>query len=127
MKSIVEHSARQAFALPGLEHRTTAGRADGLSSLEVWVQTVDAGAETPVHSHDCDEAVVILEGSGRLIADGETAHFAADQTLCVPAGVVHQIINDGTGPIRLIGALSATPPGTFAADGSPMELPWDQK
>jgi hypothetical protein len=38
--------------LPGLEHQTLAGAQDGLSSFEVWRQTIAPHSTTPVHRHD---------------------------------------------------------------------------
>lgn len=54
---IVTPDRVEEHRLPGLTHRTVAGPLQGLSTLEVWVQTVAPGAATPVHRHDCEEAI----------------------------------------------------------------------
>jgi quercetin dioxygenase-like cupin family protein len=66
---VIENEAVKHFALPGLNHRTLADAEYGMKNLEVWAQTIEAGAGTPVHSHACEEAIVILEGHGN--ADGQ--------------------------------------------------------
>ena len=95
--------------LPGLEHQTLAGSRDGLKGLEVWRQTIDAGAATPVHRHDCEEVIVILKGGGTCIIEGEDHHFKADETLIIPSGVIHQICNNGTEDLYILATLSMAP------------------
>ena len=67
---VVNNTSLPKFALPGLDHRTLAGPDNGMKNLEMWAQTIAAGAGTPVHRHACEEAIVILEGSGTLTAEG---------------------------------------------------------
>ncbi|HYR79161.1 MAG TPA: auxin-binding protein 1, partial [Candidatus Dormibacteraeota bacterium] len=68
---VVNNSSLREFNLPGLNHRTFAGPEHGMKNLEVWGQVIEAGAGTPVHCHSCEEAIVILEGSGTLTINGE--------------------------------------------------------
>lgn len=110
--------------LPGLEHQTLAGCQDGLKSFEVWRQTIAAGAVTPVHSHACEEVIVIMAGSGVCKLEGRELPFKADQTLIIPGDVVHQICNNGSEDLHIIATLAASPVHVKAADGAPMALPW---
>ncbi len=121
---IVENDRVPRFALPGLEHRTIAGHAQGLTSMEVWLQTMAPGAASPVHRHACEEVIVILSGSGELTIDGETAAFGANTTLVVPSGVVHQIANPGAEPLVLIAALGTAPVRVQTDAGDPLPVPW---
>jgi Auxin binding protein len=72
---IVENSSLENFNLPGLSHRTFAGPEHGMKNLEVWGQVIEAGAATPVHRHACEEAIVVLEGSGTLTIRGREYQF----------------------------------------------------
>lgn len=121
---VVTNDSREEFVLPGLNHRTLAGSGDGMKTLEVWGQTIEAGAATPVHRHACEEAIVILEGRGRLTIEGEDMEFGPNSTLIIPADVIHQIANTGDSPMRLIAALSAAPVKVRHADDRAMPLPW---
>ena len=118
--------------------------------LELWVQTLAPGAATPIHRHAAEEAILITGGRGTLRARGEDRHaavhalacspprhdvargnrserrparvqaFAVNDTLSIPADVVHEITNDGPGPLSLVSAI-ASPPGaqrTRARDAS---------
>lgn len=121
---VVHNESEQEFLLPGLHHRTLAGPKQGMKTLEVWGQTIAPGAATPVHRHACEEAIVILEGRGRLTISGEDTDFGPSSTLVIPADVIHQIVNTGDVPMKLIAALSAAPVQVRHADDRAMPLPW---
>jgi mannose-6-phosphate isomerase-like protein (cupin superfamily) len=122
--AIKEHDTLPVHRLPGIAHRTLAGARDGLDGLEVWMQTLDPGAETPAHRHDCDEVVVVTGGAGLCTIGAEEIAFAAASTLVIPAGAVHQVRNPGTEPLHLIAAFAATPVAARTAAGRPIPLPW---
>jgi len=90
----------------------------------VWMQTLEPGAATPVHYHECEEVVVVLRGAGHLSVGDEVTEFGPGTTLTVAPKVVHQLVNSGAEEMSLIAALSETPGRVFAPDGSVMPLPW---
>ena len=122
---IVTHDQVPEYKLPGLSHRTVAGRLHGFRDLEVWVQTLTPGAATPIHRHDCEEAIVVLEGSGVLVLDGREEAFGAGETLVVPRDAVHQIKCTGQDSMRIVAALSAAPVVVKTALNERIPLPWD--
>jgi quercetin dioxygenase-like cupin family protein len=121
---VVNNSTLREFNLPGLNHRTFAGPEHGMKNLEVWGQVIEPGAGTPVHCHSCEEAIVILEGSGTLTINGEDTKFGANSTLIIPADAVHKIVNSGDTRMVMIAALSAAPVRVRHGDNQPMPLPW---
>ncbi len=121
---IVENSSLENFNLPGLSHRTFAGPEHGMKNLEVWGQVIEAGAATPVHRHACEEAIVVLEGSGTLTIEGVSTSFGPNSTLIIPADSVHQVINSGDKKMVVIAALSMAPVKVRHQDNQPMPLPW---
>ena len=118
------NSSVTTFQLPGLEHQTLAGCQDGLKSFEVWRQTIAPHASTPVHSHACEEVIVIMGGSGVCRFADRELPFKADQTLVIPGGVVHQICNNGNDNLHIIATLAASPVEVKSETGEPMALPW---
>jgi mannose-6-phosphate isomerase-like protein (cupin superfamily) len=133
--AVLPDAAVPVFSLPGLTHQTVAGRSAGSGGerLEVWKQTLAPGAATPPHFHECEEVVCVLEGSGEvLVGDDQSAEggkrigFAAECTLVVPPRQVHQIINTGSVPMRLMASLSESPGRVFLPSGERLALPWEQ-
>jgi mannose-6-phosphate isomerase-like protein (cupin superfamily) len=108
-------------------HQTLAGQNDGLKGMEVWMQTIEPGGETPVHYHDCEEVIVIWQGSGRASIKGKNTEFGPNYTLIIAPEVVHQIVNTGNEEMFLIAAFSSTPAKVFTPDGEEMSLPWQEQ
>ena len=122
---VIENACRAKFELPGIEHLTLAGSGQGLSRLSVWRQSMAPGSATPPHRHDCEEVVLVLEGSGEVHIAGKPIAFGPDTTLVLPADVPHQIFNTGSVPLVTVAAFSSTPVGTFHPEGAPLALPWE--
>jgi mannose-6-phosphate isomerase-like protein (cupin superfamily) len=121
---VIVNRDQPATHLPGIEHRTLAGGDQGLARLSVWEQIVAPGAETPPHQHDCEEVVVVSEGYGELRIGGEALRYGPGSTLAIPPNVVHQIVNVGATPLKLLAALSTTNVEVYLPNGEPFPLPW---
>jgi len=122
--SVINNSKIQQFTLPGLVHQTLASHNDGLKGTEVWMQTIEPGGETPIHYHDCEEVVVVIQGSGQLTIGEETTEFSSNHTLIIAPEVVHQLINSGNEEILLLATFSSTPANVFTPEGEKLPLPW---
>jgi mannose-6-phosphate isomerase-like protein (cupin superfamily) len=121
---VMNNDSIPRFHIPGLEHQTLAGPEHGMKTLEMWMQTIAPGAGTPVHRHACEEAILILRGSGRITIAGVDTDFGPNSTLQIPSDVIHQIINTGTEEMFLVAALGQAPVRVCTADNQQMPLPW---
>ncbi len=121
---VIDNTSVKTFNLPGLNHQTFAGPEHSLKNLEVWGQVIEAGGGTPVHRHACEEAIVVLEGSGTLTVNCQESRFGPNSTLIIPADAVHQIVNSGTARMVIVAALSMAPVQVRHADNQAMPLPW---
>ena len=87
--------------------RTLVGRGDvSVPGREAVVARVEVapGAKAGRHSHPGDEISYILEGEGTLLIDGQPPRVVkAGESFIVPAGVIHDAVNDGTVPVKLVG------------------------
>jgi quercetin dioxygenase-like cupin family protein len=95
--------------------------ASGAQQVEAWRGRMDAQSATPPHSHDTEEVVVFLTGSGRAtIADREIRYQAGD-TLILPPRQIHQIFAETESEF-----VSAMPIGGTVRlpDGAALDLPW---
>lgn len=97
----------------------TPGR--GSRQIEMWVGRMDAGASTPPHTHDTEEVVHVLSGSGWVTLDGREIAYQAGDTLILPAGIVHQLVAETES-----GYVAAMPVGgTIRLPyGEVIDLPW---
>ncbi|TDO47394.1 cupin domain [Kribbella sp. VKM Ac-2527] len=59
------------------------------------------GTGLPLHSHNVEESVLILEGEAVAEIDGETFDLVAGDATWVPADVPHRFYNRGEGPMRI--------------------------
>jgi mannose-6-phosphate isomerase-like protein (cupin superfamily) len=123
--SIHSDSSLVPDVLPGLAHRTLAGSTHGLRKLAVWAQRIDAQGATPPHTHDCEEVILIQDGEGILVYEGQEHPFTAGDTIIVPPTVEHQLINTGHEPLTLVAILSTSNVEVKLPDGTPLDLPWD--
>jgi len=122
---MVDNEALETLELPGLRHQTIAGRRQGVKTMEIWLQTMAPGAETPVHRHDCEEVILVLSGSGTCTVDGETFAFGPNSTLILEPDVVHQLVNTSDEELRLVATLGMAPVRVKTADGAPLPVPWE--
>jgi putative monooxygenase len=77
-------------------------RACGSSTMLNGVTAFDGGAAIPLHLHDCEESVLVLEGQAIAEIDGERHALAPGDVTWVPAGVPHRFLNaSGTQPLRI--------------------------
>jgi len=60
------------------------------------------GTKVPVHKHNCDEQVVLLEGDGEAEIDGVCTRIKPMDTVFVEAGIWHRFINMGDGPMKIL-------------------------
>jgi quercetin dioxygenase-like cupin family protein len=104
---IVMLAAGTALAQTATIRRTVIQKADvSIPGREAVVARVelDPGVAAGRHAHPGDEISYVLEGEGELLIDGEDPRrVKAGESFVIPAHVVHDAINVGKGPLRLVG------------------------
>jgi quercetin dioxygenase-like cupin family protein len=58
--------------------------------------------EVPVHQHNCDEQVTLIEGEGVVEIEGEVTPVNIMDTTYIKAGTWHRFINTGTGRMTIL-------------------------
>jgi quercetin dioxygenase-like cupin family protein len=74
----------------------------GSKHLTTGITRFPVGAKVPMHSHNCDEQVTILEGEAEAELDGERHRLHAYDTTLVPANKPHRFVNVGTTPLAIL-------------------------
>jgi quercetin dioxygenase-like cupin family protein len=98
----------------------------GASEVMVWRTRVTPGGGPPVHTHDREEVVVIVSGTGTFEEeDGTVQAFGPGDTLFAPPGVVHELKADDGVAVEWI-ACMPTGTKTFRADGEELPTPWSE-
>ncbi len=77
------------------------GHTDG-AKFAIGMTRFPPGAAVILHSHNVDESVTVIEGSGRAEIDGQEFEVDTFSTSYVPAGVNHRFMNTGGGPMRIL-------------------------
>ncbi|MDX3641604.1 cupin domain-containing protein [Streptomyces sp. MB09-02B] len=78
------------------------GKWNSEQALVTTGQTVfQPGTGLPLHSHNVEETVLILEGGATAEIDGGFFDLEPGQATWVPAGVPHRFLNRGEGVMRI--------------------------
>jgi quercetin dioxygenase-like cupin family protein len=60
------------------------------------------GKGAPMHTHNCDEQVTLLEGVGEVEVDGIITPLVPYDSTYIQAGSVHAFRNTGEDPMRIL-------------------------
>jgi 3-isopropylmalate dehydrogenase len=75
--------------------------ATGSTQTLSGVTEIDPGAAVPLHFHNCDETVVVLEGEAQAEIAGQAHQVGPGETTWIPAGVHHRFRNAGEARVRI--------------------------
>ena len=94
------------------------GGADGTGSFTAGVSRFPPGLEVPLHAHNVEEMVTVLEGAGECEIDGVVRPVGPFDTTFIPGGVTHCFRNTGAAPMAILWVYAgANVTRTFAATG----------
>ena len=124
------HEARDLDAVE--KGTATAGRQFVLGpacpSATQFVGLIPPG-QAPDHYHEYDEVIYVLEGSGRLIVDGEEAELRPGTCIHLPRRLVHCLANDGDSEMRVLGVFrpAGSPAAAYYPDGTLAVVPNEEE
>jgi len=74
----------------------------------IYFQEIPPGSRSGRHRHVAEELILVLEGKGYDIHDGERWNWEQGDLICIPGMTEHQHFNSGNDPVRLLCAFPAT-------------------
>lgn len=111
-------------ALAGLRHRTVIDGDVGAAGLALWQEEHAAGFLVPLHSHDCEEIITVLEGRIRATIGEDRFDAGPLQSILIPAGALHGFEVTSETSVKLLAIFSSRAPRIFREDGEETVPPW---
>lgn len=78
---------------PGVSAMRLVGAPKGAKNITCGVATFQPGAAIPMHTHPCEETVVMIEGQATAHVDGKEFKLGKFDTTFVPPLVPHCFVN----------------------------------
>ncbi len=78
-----------------------ANKGVGASGISTGITQIAPGTGIPLHSHNCDEVGMIVEGEAWCEIAGEKFKVGTFDSAFIPAGVIHRFWNEGDKPMKL--------------------------
>lgn len=116
------------YRVPGeFTHRLT-GDEYGFDSLSFIISETHPRGGPGLHSHDTEEAHVLLDGIAEYRIGDATFTVQAPYVARVPAGVPHTFINAGSKPFNLVAVFASKRPKTSRIGPNPLiDAPADRE
>jgi quercetin dioxygenase-like cupin family protein len=74
----------------------------GAKNFAMRLFEMDAGGNSPLHVHDWEHEVFILEGEGLVVGGKEEKKFKAGDTIFIPSNEEHQLKNNSGKPVKFL-------------------------
>jgi mannose-6-phosphate isomerase-like protein (cupin superfamily) len=80
----------------------TTAAAGGENRITTGISVYPRGTGAPMHSHNCDEHVTVLDGEAEVVVEGRATRLERYDTTYIPAPIPHLFRNVGDGPLRIL-------------------------
>jgi len=85
----------------------TTAVAGGENKITSGMSVYPVGTGAPLHSHNCDEHVTVLEGEAEVLVEGEVTRLGRFDTAYIPSPIPHLFRNVGQTPLRILWVYSS--------------------
>ncbi|WP_433825269.1 cupin domain-containing protein [Actinoplanes sp. CA-015351] len=80
----------------------TTTSAAGENRITSGISVYPAGTGAPMHSHNCDEHVTILDGEAEVLVEGSVTRLSRYDTTYIASPIPHLFRNVGDEPLRIL-------------------------
>ncbi len=71
------------------------------SKVQVVLMSIPAGEEIGMETHSADQTTFIVSGEAHFTIDGHSTKAGANHMVVVPKGSEHNVVNKGSGELKL--------------------------
>jgi quercetin dioxygenase-like cupin family protein len=108
---IIDHADCPELQMrPGIKGQFLANRELGSSAVSLLTNTVEPGAEAPLHVHTVEETMLVLEGTIWARVGDERYTVVKNHTVIIPPHTPHAWGNAGEGVAKLLWAFAGVDP-----------------
>ncbi len=93
----VEHQQKR----PGVLLTSLVDGDTGATKISSGVAEFEVGASAPTHYHDAEESVIVIEGEGLMVINGEEHIVKPNDAAFISPGAHHSIANHGDQPFKI--------------------------
>ena len=80
---------------PGVSVASSITKEVGATEISSGITTFQAGTSNTTHYHNAEESVIVIEGEGIIIIDGEENYVRQYDAAFITPGTHHRLINPG--------------------------------
>ena len=91
----------QTQGAPGVTVSRMVTEETGATQLSSGITTFGPGSSNTTHFHNAEESVIVIEGEGTLILQGQEHHLKQYDAAFVTPGTHHRFINTGGVPFKI--------------------------
>ena len=114
---IIDHKTEPPFEeMDGRKARRFVNKEAGAQSLTVGELVMYTGSALRLHTHPTDEAILLVEGSVRMVVGDETRDGSPGDTLLAPPQVPHRLVNESGADARMYTIFPTDNPTTTYVD-----------
>jgi mannose-6-phosphate isomerase-like protein (cupin superfamily) len=71
------------------------------AKVQIVLMSIPAGEDIGMETHPADQTTFFVEGEGQATVDGGHNKVSPNHLIVIPKGAEHNIINKGSGPLKL--------------------------
>ena len=86
---------------PGVSVASSVTKEVGATEISSGITTFEAGTSNTTHYHNAEESVIVIEGEGILMINGEENHVRQYDAAFITPGTHHRLINTGKVPFKI--------------------------
>jgi mannose-6-phosphate isomerase-like protein (cupin superfamily) len=69
--------------------------------VQIVMMSIPSGEEIGMETHPADQTTFIVSGEGQAVVDGHSTKVGPNRLIVIPKGAQHNIVNKGSGALKL--------------------------